>query len=60
MDTVIDYLVISAVTRNDLNTTIQRMLREGWQPVGGHVAHSSPGYPDEYQQTMVVYETPIS
>jgi RsiW-degrading membrane proteinase PrsW (M82 family) len=56
MDKIISYLVVSEQSRHALNDNIQHMIREGWQPLGGHSIYTTPGYAGEYQQTMVVYE----
>lgn len=60
MNIIKNYLVVSEQSRHALNDVVQQMLREGWQPLGGHVVYDTPGYPGEYQQTMVVYETTSS
>lgn len=60
MDKIVEYEIICTTTRGDMNTTVMTWIKTGWQPLGGHVTHATPGFPDEYQQTMVRYEAPGS
>ncbi len=60
MKKITNYLVVSEQSRHALNDVVQQMLKEGWQPLGGHFVYTTPGYPGEYQQTMVEYETSSS
>lgn len=55
---VINYQLVETVNVTDLNSTINNMIKEGWQPLGaatqtGGAIGDSSYY---YNQTMVIYE----
>lgn len=57
MSKIVDYTVLSAVSRLELVNAVKRWIDDGWQPQGGHVAFNYADYPPEYQQALVRYES---
>jgi hypothetical protein len=54
---IIDYILASGAYPSDLIIEVRKLIKEGWQPIGGSYIRVFSGYDGvEFYQAMVKYE----
>lgn len=54
MGNIVEYLLVTESCKEYLNSQVNNLIKEGWQPFNDARSHSAEG---GFMQTMVKYET---